>query len=99
MKTARLSFFDKVVLFVVLMLREAHCKVKVRDDTGGDGADASISCACTGSNQGFNTFGLERFDDRELFPAEYGTSCKAWDKVNCTKAWPGETYGPWCCAR
>mmetsp|Transcript_41793 Transcript_41793/g.102944 ORF Transcript_41793/g.102944 Transcript_41793/m.102944 type:complete len:217 (-) Transcript_41793:110-760(-) len=60
--------------------------------------EALPPCECTGSNKGFNAAGIRRFNDVKLFPADYGTECKAWDKVECPKAWPEETYGPWCCS-
>jgi hypothetical protein len=62
---------------------------------GGD----ENTCVCSGSNTGFNAAGIARYNDAKLFPADYGSSCKAWDKVDCPRAWPEETYGPWCCAR
>lgn len=88
-----------LLLLAVLIPREVDCQVKMRNRVPGEGIGYADTCACSGSNEGFNAAGISRFNDAKLFPADYGTSCKAWDKVDCPKAWPGETYGPWCCSR
>ena len=98
MKTSRLSF-GWTLLLAVFVLRGVDCKVKVREGNAVGGEDYDNTCLCSGSNEGFNSAGTARFTDTSLFPTDYGTSCKAWDNVDCPKAWPGETYGPWCCSR
>ena len=89
----------KLLLLALFALRGVEGKAKVRDSDDSGTEVQSEGCVCSGSNKGFNSAGIARLKNASLFPADYGTSCKAWDKVDCTEAWPGETYGPWCCMR
>lgn len=89
----------KVLFLALFVLQGVEGKAKVRDSDDGNTAIQSEVCVCSGSNKGFNSAGIARFKNVSLFPDDYGTSCKAWDKVDCPQAWPGETYGPWCCMR
>ena len=98
MKTWLVSF-GKVLLLTLIASGGVEGKAKVRDVEGDGAAIETENCVCSGSNKGLNPAGIARFQNASLFPADYGTSCKAWDKIDCPKAWPGETYGPWCCLR
>ena len=61
--------------------------------------EPEVSCECTGSNAGFPFHEAPLYNNASLFPANYGTSCTAWEMDNCAAMWPGvDDLGAWCCA-
>lgn len=98
---ARLSHDKVAAIVIVTVLRWNECRVHAETASGTIAplTAGDAKCVCSGSNKDFNISEYSRFNNSELFPADYGTRCKSWDKVDCPKAWPGETLGPWCCAR
>eukprot|EP00928_Gymnodinium_smaydae_P003837 TRINITY_DN11355_c0_g1_i1.p1 TRINITY_DN11355_c0_g1~~TRINITY_DN11355_c0_g1_i1.p1 ORF type:complete len:915 (-),score=107.58 TRINITY_DN11355_c0_g1_i1:335-3022(-) len=51
----------------------------------------SDDCKPLGKNTGFSA------DNITKFGADYGTSCKAWDKDTCAKNYAGSNVSDWCC--
>ena len=54
-------------------------------------------CGCTGSNAGF-PFNDTLFNNKTLFPTNYGNTCAAWEMSKCNEMWPmQDNIGDWCC--
>ena len=52
-----------------------------------------------GSNSGFPFDEAPLYNNASLFPADYGTSCTAWELDECAAMWPSvDDLGAWCCA-
>ena len=61
--------------------------------------EPEVSCECTGSNSGFPFDEAPLYNNASLFPADYGTSCTAWELDECAAMWPSvDDLGAWCCA-
>ena len=50
--------------------------------------EPEVSCECTGSNSGFPFDEAPLYNNASLFPADYGTSCTAWELDECAAMWP-----------
>lgn len=63
--------------------------------TGLTAAEEAAACACTQQSPVQLTNGRRRAG--KAFPATYGTTCAAWDAVDCASYFPADTPNIWCC--